>query len=163
MSRSPIDLTFTSELDSSAEAVWSVVATMEGVNAELGPWVRMTYPRGLGRIDEVDVVPGTPLFASWLLLAGIVPIDRHRLTLERVVDHGFDEDSTSWLQRRWRHERRVEERPGGGCVVTDRLLVEPRVGPAAPLVRRIVAAVFAHRHRRLRRRFGTPRGAPAGS
>ncbi|QGG96712.1 hypothetical protein [Actinomarinicola tropica] len=160
MSRAPIDLTFTTDLDSSAEAVWSVVATMPGVNAELGPWVRMTHPRGLGRIDEVEVVPGAPLFSSWLLLLGIVPIDRHRLVLDRVLARGFDEDSTSWLQRRWRHERRVEDRPGGGCVVTDRLVVVPRVGPAAPLVRRIVAAVFAHRHRRLRRRFGTP-GSPA--
>lgn len=153
---SQIDLTFSSDLPASADDVWSVVASMKGVNAELGPWIRMTHPPGLDRLDQVAIVPGERLFHSWLLLGGVVPIDRHRLVLERIVEHGFDEESTSVLQRRWRHERRVERRPHGGCCVTDRLVVVPRIGLVAPLVERIVTALFAHRHRRLRARFGPP-------
>lgn len=153
-SRREIDLSFTSALAAAVDEVWAVVTTMDGVNAELRPWIRMTHPSGLDRLDAVDVEPGEPLFASWLLLGGVLPIDRHRLALERVVEHGFDEDSTSLLQRRWRHERRVDALPGGGCRLTDHLVVVPRVGLVRPVVERIVSAVFRHRHRRLVARFG---------
>lgn len=150
-----IELTFASTLPASAATVWSAVSTMSGVNAELGPWIRMTSPRDLPALDDASITPGVEVFASWLLVGGVVPIDRHRLTLERVEPGvGFDEESHSWLQRRWRHERRVVPTDGGGCTVTDRLVVEPRVRFMRPVVAAIVRQVFAHRHRRLRRRFG---------
>lgn len=147
----------TSALAAPADEVWVTATTMEGVNAELVPLVRMTHPRGLRSLRELDppVVAGRVLFRSWLLAGGIVPFDRHALALDEVDDAGrrFVEESTSWLQRRWRHERSVVARPGG-CVVTDRLTVEPRLGPARPLVAAAVGRIFDHRHRRLRRRYG---------
>lgn len=141
-----------SALRASADEVWSHASTMEGVNDELGPWVRMTVPRAAQGKRLADVEPGREAFASVLLLLSVVPFDLHHLTLERIVERGFDEESWSWMQRRWRHERRVEP-AADGCVVTDRLTVEPRFAPAL-LVKPIVRRLFEARHRKLRARFG---------
>lgn len=130
---------------------------MAGVNAELMPWVRMTQPKGVS-IAELGAAVGESspgfCFHSWLLLDGVLPIDRHALTIETLYPGvGFDEESTSWLQHRWRHERRITDEPDGGCTVTDTLEAQPRLRLAEPLVRLILKRVFTHRHRRLRRRY----------
>lgn len=135
--------------------VWAAVASMSGVNAELAPLVRMTAPRGVDRIDGDDarVREG---FTSWILLLGLVPLDRHRFGFERIVDgHRFDERSRSWLQRSWRHTRTVTDGPSGASAyVRDELAIEPRLALLAPVVRVAVRGLFRHRHARLRRRFG---------
>lgn len=128
---------------------------MAGVNHELAPFVRMTHPARLQSLADVEVVPGVVLHRCWLLAGGIVPFDRHALALERLLPgEGFDEESTSWLQRRWRHERRLTDAPGGGTIVADRLVIEPRLRLAAPVTRRLVGFLFRHRHRRLVATFG---------
>jgi ligand-binding SRPBCC domain-containing protein len=151
-----IDLTFSSTLRAPRSEVWAVVSTMAGVNAELRPFVRMTYPHLSGQLSDAAIVPGQVLFRSWLLAGSVIPIDRHDLALERVIDgEGFDEESTSMLQRRWRHERRLTDTPEGGCVVRDRLVIVPRLSIARPMVARTVRFLFDRRHRVLRKRFGT--------
>jgi ligand-binding SRPBCC domain-containing protein len=150
----PIQLELSSRLSAPAEVVWSHVSTMRGVNEELAPLVRMTYPRRFGRLPDEGINPGAPLFRSWLLFLGIVPFDRHTLALESVEEgHGFVEESTSWLQRRWRHERTVTQ-AGGTCILVDHLVVEPRLRFARPLVDVAVGHLFRRRHRWLVRRFG---------
>lgn len=139
-------------LGATADEVWAHASTMEGVNHELGPWVRMTVPAAACGKRLVDVEVGREAFASVLLLFGVLPFDRHHVTLERIHERGFDEESWSWLQRRWRHERRVEP-TRGGCVVIDRLTVAPRLAPSF-LVKPVVEWIFAARHRKLRSSFG---------
>ena len=149
-----IRLRFESRLREAPQAVWAQASTMAGVNAELGPWVRMSYPVDRAALDGQDVPLGEVLFQSWLCVFGLIPFDRHALVLERLYPGvGFDERSTSWMQRLWIHRRRIEA-VEGGARVTDELEIEPRLPFAAPLVRRIVGFLFAHRHRRLRARFG---------
>jgi len=46
------------------------------------------------------------------------------------------------------------------CVLTDRLEMSPRVRAMTPLLVRVVTAVFQHRHRRLRARFGEAPAPP---
>ncbi len=157
MSRT-FELQRSSELRAPAAEVWRHASSMRGVNDELGPWVRMTHPTWATDLSSVDPQLGQVAFRSWLLALGVVPFDRHALGLVEVHDRGergggFVEESTSWLQRRWRHEREVEPSNGGGCSVTDRLVVRPRLAPAA-VVQPVVSALFGHRHRRLVRRFG---------
>lgn len=77
---------------------------------------------------------------STLLAFGWLPFDRHHLTLVSVGERSFVEESWSWLQRRWRHERTITAE-GEGCVVTDRLVVEPRDAPRA-LVEPVVRTLF---------------------
>jgi len=40
----PIELELSSQLAASADAVWEAASSMEGVNQELLPLVRMTHP-----------------------------------------------------------------------------------------------------------------------
>lgn len=153
-----VSLEFSSKLPATRAAVWSEVSSMRGVNYELGPWVRMTHPPEAASLAALEILePGEVLFHSWLLAFGVLPFDRHALALVDLIDgEGFVEESTSWLQRRWRHERRLTSPSPDTCVVTDRLIVEPRVGFVAPIVGRVVAAIFRHRHHRLRARFARP-------
>jgi hypothetical protein len=150
-----IDLRFSTGLAASAGEVWAVVSTMDGVNAELRPLVRMTHPAHLQSLTDASLEPGEVALRSWLLAGGLLPFDRHALRLDRVLDgEGFDEESTSWMQRRWRHERRVSDHGDGTCIVTDHLIVVPRLGLMRPVVARVVVFLFTHRHRRLVERFG---------
>jgi hypothetical protein len=140
-----------SELPVPADEVWSHAATMDGVNYELAPWVRMTAPAQARSMRLADVEPRREAFVSTLLFLGALPFDRHHLTLESVLERGFDEESWSWLQRRWRHERRIAPAPDG-CVVTDRVTVASRLAPAF-IVKPLVRWLFSARHRKLRHRF----------
>lgn len=147
-------LRFESRLATPASEVWAVASTMDGVNHELMPMMRMTHPPDAGSLDDGRAKPGVVLFRSWLLLFGVLPIDRHSLVLDRLIaGEGFDEHSYSWLQRVWIHQRRVQP-DGEGSRVTDELAFEPRIRLAGVLVAPIVKALFEHRHRRLRARFG---------
>lgn len=142
-----------SSLAASADEVWAHASTMEGVNSELAPFVRMTVPGSMRGRSLSDVPLGNEAFVSTLLAFGWLPFDRHHLRLLEVGDRAFVEESWSWLQRRWRHERTVTP-DGDGCIVTDRLVVEPRGAPRA-LVEPMVRAIFEARHRALARRFGS--------
>ncbi|MCA9539816.1 MAG: hypothetical protein KC620_13055 [Myxococcales bacterium] len=149
----PAPLRFESTLAAPVEAVWAAARTAAGINFELGPWIRMALPT---EGDIFDLPVGDFAGACWLLFLGVLPFDRHRLRLMACIDGpapGFDEDSTSWLQRRWMHRRRIEPR-GAGCVVIDEVIAVPRIGLFRGVVTRIAAATFCHRHARLRRRFG---------
>jgi ligand-binding SRPBCC domain-containing protein len=149
-----VRLYFSSELAAPQDAVWRHASTMAGVNYELGPWVRMSYPARCASIAEQPLVPGRTVFHSWITLARLVLLDRHALGFERLYPgEGFDERSHSWTQRSWLHRRRVRAIPGGSCV-SDQLEFEPRLSLLAPLLRPVIAWLFRHRHRQLRRRFG---------
>jgi ligand-binding SRPBCC domain-containing protein len=138
-----------------AEHVWERATTMEGVNAELRPLLRMTVPRGLSDATIADLEPGVPAGRSWLLLGGLIPAGYDDLCLE-VIDppRRFLERSRMSSMEVWQHERAISPRPGGGCVLTDSLTFGLR-GPLAripgleALSVRIVRSLFAYRHRRL--------------
>jgi hypothetical protein len=135
--------------------VWSRAVTPEGINHELGPWMRMKMPAALrGRtIDEIET--GRRLGRSWLLLLGVVPFDYDDLMLaELEPGRRFLERSTMLSMRIWEHERIVEPRAAAECEVTDRLRFELRRGlariPGAErLARALITRTFVHRHRRL--------------
>jgi ligand-binding SRPBCC domain-containing protein len=135
------------------QGVWERIITPEGINHELRPWMRMTLPRGVERLDPETVELGVPIGRSWVLLFGVLPFEYDDVTLiELEPGHRFLERSPMLSQRSWQHERIVEPAEGGSRV-TDRIRMEPRLGiPAAPLVP-IFRAVFRHRHRRLRAWF----------
>jgi hypothetical protein len=144
-----------SRLEADPATVWERIVTSEGINAELGPLLRMTVPAGADGFGIEAVEPGRPIGRSWLLLFGLVPFDYDDLALERVdPGRGFLERSSMLSQRLWEHERTIEPLSGGGCALADRVAWEPRLPLPGALVRPLVAAIFRHRHRRLRRQFG---------
>ena len=139
-----------------APQVWAFATTAEGVNAELMPIVRMTVPRGREDFSIADLRPPERLGRSWLLLGGLIPFDWDDIGIVSVGPGlSFSERSTMLSQRAWSHDRTVEPLGDGACTVTDRIAFVPRLPGIAPLLRLVFRAVFAHRHRRLRRRFGT--------
>ena len=147
-----------SVLAADAATVWAAAISPEGINHELGPWVRMSVPAGF-RLTAGDVVLGERLLRSRVSLLGVLPFDYDDLTLIELEDgRRFLERSPMLSARVWQHERIVEPAPGGTCTVTDRVTFVPRVRRAARLHRRVVLAIFRHRHRRLRARYGS---APA--
>src|SRR3546814_1164964 len=117
---------------------------MRGVNAELSPLVRMSVPQAYACLTLRDAPQGSLLFKSWLLLFGILPFDHHALRIEKLWDYGFQEDSSSWLQRRWRHKRFTELMPNGSRLV-DELEIEPRFLPEW-LVRQFVRLLRSEEH-----------------
>lgn len=145
-----------SVLAAPADRVLARALSAEGINDELGPFLRMTVPPGLDDLDLTSVRPG-PLGRSWILLFGLLPVDYDEIGLERVDGRGFLERSTMLSQRLWEHERTIEPAPGG-CLVSDRIAWEPRPPLPGGLLRPLFGAVFRHRHRRLRRHFDGARG-----
>jgi len=150
----PIEFEFASSLEADVHDVWRVVTTMKGVTSELHPFVHMTSGPEHQTLPT-DVAPGQVMLKSWLLLFHVLPFDRHSLALDHIEhDRGFAEESSSWLQRRWRHERPLAPNQDHGCLIADRLVIEPRLRLGRPLVSLIVKLLFHHRHRRLKRHFG---------
>jgi ligand-binding SRPBCC domain-containing protein len=150
----PVEVVTASELGAPPEDVWARVASLEGVNHELGPWMRMTAPRGAEL--SLEAVPlGRRWFRSWILLLGLLPFDYDDLRIERIEpNRGFLERSTMLSARIWEHERMLEPLDDGGTRVTDRVAFEPRLPGTGRAHRAVIAAIFRHRHRRLRDVFG---------
>jgi hypothetical protein len=146
-----------SRLPIRADEVWARAVTERGINDELRPLLRMTFPRELRglTIDQVEV--GVPLGRSWILLGGVLPVDYDDLLLaELEPGRRFLERSRTLSFAVWQHERIVEPDGGRACRVTDRLGFElrpafARMPGSARLARAIVAGIFRHRHRRLAR------------
>jgi ligand-binding SRPBCC domain-containing protein len=156
---------FVSDLEAPAEAVWAHATSMRGVNEELGPYLCMTHPPGLDRLDAAEVPIGQKLFRSWLLALSLVPVEYDDLAFEAVgPGMRFAERSTMLTMRIWCHEREVRPRGERACTIMDRVACEPRLRVTAPFASAIVGAVFRHRHARLRAKFGGVAGAsPASS
>jgi hypothetical protein len=102
----------------------------------------------------IGSTPG-PLGRSWLLLFGVLPVDYDEIGLERIEPgRGFLERSTMLSQRLWEHERTIEPAGTGAATLVDRVAWEPRLPLPGRLLRPLIAAVFRHRHKQLRRHFG---------
>jgi ligand-binding SRPBCC domain-containing protein len=137
-----------SRLAAAPEEVWARVTTPEGINDELWPVVRMTMPRG------ASVRLGS-LGRSWILLAGVLPIDWDDIHVAELREgRGFRERSRLGSARAWHHDRSLDALPGAGCRVVDEIGFDPRLRAVGGLQAFVLEAMFRWRHRRLRRRFG---------
>lgn len=156
-----------------ASFVWDHMTDMKGVNEELMPWMRMTYPSEtsslMGIVNKVPL--RTTLFTSVLLLFGFLPIDLHWLALDHIDEgKGFDENSCSLLQKYWKHSRHITTIPSidgdpnserqddtistqKRIIVRDELEFCPRVPFVGYFVLLVVKFLFMHRHKQLKKKF----------
>ena len=149
---SQVELLFRSDLQAPVGDVWTWITSVEGISRELWPILKMTVPRDMRKLGDVPITPGKPLFRSWVLLFGVVPIDRSDLTLLELTDsRGFVEQSPLLSMSLWRHERSLEPH-GTRTILVDKLTFRPRFATA--LTRWFIETVFTHRHAVLRRQFG---------
>lgn len=136
----------------SPQAVWERIVTPEGINDEMHPWMTMSVPRGAEAVTIDNLEIGKPIGRAWLRLFGVLPFDYDRLTIA-LVEPGrrFREESTMASMRGWVHDRTVEPGPDGQALVTDVVTLTPRAVLAlgGPVIARMLAAFFRHRHRRL--------------
>lgn len=145
-------LSFSSELPVSTEKAWQWITSMKGIRSEMMPIMKMTAPRGVQDISQLDVQPGRRLFRSYIFLFGVLPFDFSDLTLvELNPGVGFVEESPMGSMKYWRHERTLEAIPVG-TRLTDHLSFEPRL--ARGLSTWFVRRIFEHRHAVLRRQLG---------
>jgi ligand-binding SRPBCC domain-containing protein len=147
-----IELTFRSQLRAPRDQIWRWIVSVEGISRELWPVLKMTIPAHIKSIADVQIMPGQPLFRSWVLLFGVLPIDRSDLTLLHLErGRGFVEQSPMISMALWRHERTLEE-SDGSTILIDHLTFQPRL--AKTLTRWFIRTVFTHRHNVLRRQLG---------
>jgi ligand-binding SRPBCC domain-containing protein len=156
----PATFEITTRLAAPADRVWQSALSEEGIDYELGPWLRMTMPKGVGPGATIDDVPvGEELGRSWVLLARFLPVEYDDLRLaERGPGLRFLERSRLASASSWQHEREVVPVGDDECEITDRLELEPRaplraIG-GARLAEGVVRRIFTHRHRRLAERWG---------
>ena len=145
-------LKFSTRLPSSVDTVWNEVTKMDGVNAELYPLLKMTYPSESKGLTIQDAPLNKFLFTSVLLLFLFIPIDLHFLKLKKVRHGEFVEESSSLIQKKWIHHRTVIKDPHNnkGCIVTDELEWNTRLfGIANWILYPILYVIFWNRHRRL--------------
>ncbi len=65
--------TFESRLSVTPEEAWNWMTSAKGISTELSPILKMTMPKALSRLSDVEFVPGRRLFRSWTLLFGVLP------------------------------------------------------------------------------------------
>jgi hypothetical protein len=135
--------------------VWMRVTSQPGLDHEFRPVLRMRFPHAHRGSTIGDLPVGEPIGRAWLLLGGLLPVEYDDLCLVEVEPGShFVERSTLGSARAWQHERRLQD-ADGGTRLTDTVTLTPRRGLPAGVARALVAALFRHRHRRLRAWFGS--------
>jgi hypothetical protein len=124
----PESVVVESEPHADREQVCAAVSTVRGINQELPPFVRMTDPTRGAPFESAKWQ--TPGLASWIMLLGVLPINRHRFGFEEITHGGYRETSTSRLYA-WRHQRELIGLDSGGCIVRDTWKSVPGCGCSA--------------------------------
>lgn len=151
-----ISLRFESKLRADRQEVWRWITSIEGIQAEMRPYLRMTAPEGVRSLNDLDISPGIPMFRSRVFLFGFIPFGHSDMTLVEIEQgHGFVEQSPMGSMEKWRHERWIKPAPGDArCVLlVDELTFRPRF--AQRLVGWFIRRLFEQRHKVLRAALGT--------
>lgn len=163
----PLSLTFRSALAAPAPRIWDWIVSVDGISREMWPWFRMTAPRGVRSLADIDLEPGKPLFRSHIFLFGVLPFGHSDMTLVEIDEgRGFVERSPMSAMTVWRHERRIDPLPADPAIslLTDRLSFAPRpdLAPSRAITRWFIRRTFTHRHEVLRAHLSgiAPQDAP---
>lgn len=157
---STVRVTFESKVPTTPDELWNWSTSVRGVDAEMGPVLKLDFPKGMTHIPQDGDSLGKALGKCKFLLFGIVPVDLSRLTFVEIEPgRRFVEQSPLLSMKSWRHEREIVPRADGTHVV-DKLEFTPRF--AAGIVKWFISRFFRHRHAVLLRQFHERRAAPRG-
>ena len=149
----------TSLVNGSKSDVWDSISSFKGVNRELSPFLQMTCPEPNTKLSKSMESHDTPLFTSWLLLFGFLPVEYDCLRLENVTEgEGFKERSSMLMMSEWHHDRTLISENVNETLrtrVIDVISFTPRLYILGWIMVYIVRFLFHHRHVNLRRQFGT--------
>ena len=149
-----VTLTFTTTLAQPPEKVWAHATSLEGINAEIAPLLRIATPPGVKDLATLKdfLATGRPLTAM-LMGGGWLPLTWWEPRVELLEGMRFVERSSMPPFVLWRHERELKP-AGAGTEVVDRITLAPRFPWPEPVVQGFVEQLFLHRHRRLKEMFG---------
>jgi hypothetical protein len=137
-------------------SVWSHISSMKGVNYELMPYIRMTYPKNRESIAASDTSlfkPGETVFLSLILLFGCIPFDLHWLCFDSIeIGTGFHENSVTLLNSMWKH-RRLLTQYRNYVEIRDEVEFSPRLPVMGYILLPIVRFIFGRRHEKLEALF----------
>lgn len=142
------------------DVLWDQIASLEGVNFEMGPLLKMVPSEGENLFETAASgrVLKLKLTGPFGLPLGYYPLQLKRLEVGR----SFLEQTWMLPFLLWQHERTIEP-DGDGARITDRLGWKWRFTPLDRIYAIGTRAFFRHRHRRLRRLYGQGGGAAAGA
>jgi hypothetical protein len=149
----PRQIVVSSELAVHAPVLWRHAVSPLDINAELRPWLSMSFPDS---IDDITAgwEPGRFRFRSWIRLGGLIPVEYDDLALAEVEPgHYFYEVSSLATQSVWKHRREITSLPGGARI-TDTVSFTSRLPLLEPLFEVVFRWVFRWRHHNLRRMYG---------
>ena len=149
------DFTFSIEslLNADKTSIWNHITQMKNVNAELMPFVKMTYPKDKSEIANNDVPLHKTLFTSYVFLFGFIPIDIHYLQLDKLdIGTAFYENSTTFTHRYWKHTRTLITQKDK-TLLRDEIHFSPRFTALGNVMLPIIKKVFEHRHEILKKTF----------
>ena len=148
---STVRVTFDSRIPATPKELWNWSTSVRGVDAEMGPILKLDFPKGMTEIPQDGNSLGKPLGNCKFLLFGLLPVDLSRLTFVEIEPgRRFVEQSPLLSMKSWRHERVIA--PGAdGTKVVDTLEFTPRF--ATRIVTWFISKFFQHRHTVLKRVF----------
>lgn len=139
-------VTIRTELGADADVVFDAVTTVDAFRLVTAGLLTYLPARDrTGRLHEGLEMRG------WLLLGGVLPFSRHRITIERI-DHAsrtMCSDEGGGLIRSWRHRITVTPAGPGRCRYEDEIDIE--AGVLTPAISAFAAAFYRLRQRRWRR------------
>lgn len=142
----------TTSLPVSPRLLASDLLTMQGVNFELSPILKMTCPQNWAAKPISQWPENCELFTSKILMCGFFPVDLHRFKFQSVHCMGFKESSRSLFNSHWSHERTILK-TNSGAEVKDVILYENKLGILGYLFMPLYKSVFSHRHKRLKHKY----------
>lgn len=150
MEEIPAQVTVVSRLEVPPGELWTDIASADGINYEMGPWLRFIPPDGP---DLLEAAAGGEVLRLRTKGPLGLPLGYYPLQLVRIQPgRGFLERTWMLPFLLWQHERSIEP-DGDGSLITDKLGWRWRVRFLDSVFRVGTRAFFNHRHRRLRRRF----------
>jgi ligand-binding SRPBCC domain-containing protein len=130
-----------SEVLAPVNMVWELVTIQDGINHEMGPYLKMTMPRAFRGKSIGDVSPGTHIGKSLLLLFGVIPFGYDNITVAQIEPgRMFREESTMTGMRTWIHLRTLEP-VDGKTIVTDTITFAPQL--PIPGLERLLSSILA--------------------
>lgn len=138
-------ITITTDLDASADVVWSAMKTPQAFVHVAGSMLRYPVAERLDRPWRVgDELEG------WTFLGGVLPFSRHRLEVVRIDDgeRVLATKERGGAVKRWDHELRVDPLDDRRCTYEDRITID--AGPLTPVIVAFAHVFYRYRQRRWR-------------
>lgn len=122
--------------------------TMTAVNQELFPLIRMTASKKWHNQPIYEWKTDKKLFNSVILLFGVFPVDLHFFNMTNVSPNGFQENSSSLINKHWKHKRTIDT-DEQIITIIDEVNFKARLPFIDIILKPVYKQIFFHRHRKL--------------